>query len=99
MTTFRAAGPQDAEANQDFRRDAATVLSYAALVCFAFWNYGYGPALALLRGELHFSYTLLGVCSAACAPGAAVAGITFPWLARRLPRPTLLWGSGAVASS
>src|SRR4051812_16907255 len=82
-----------------FVRDAPTVLSYAALVCFAFWNYGYGPALALLRGELHFSYTLLGVYSATWAAGAAVTGITFPWLARRLPRPTLLWGSAAVASS
>lgn len=84
---------------EQFVRDAPTVLSYAALVCFAFWNYGYGPALALLRGELHFSYTLLGVYSATWAAGAAVTGVTFPRLARRLARHTLLWGSAALASS
>jgi len=47
-----------------FRRDAPTRLSYAALAGYAFWLYAFGPALALLRAELHFSYTLLGVYSA-----------------------------------
>jgi len=96
QTGQSAAPERDAD---QFVRDAPTVLSYAALVCFAFWNYGYGPALALLRGELHFSYTLLGVYSATWAAGAAVTGVTFPRLARRLPRRTLLWGSAVLASS
>src|SRR3954452_16836046 len=80
-----------------FRRDAPTVLSYAALTCFAFWNYGYGPALALLRGELHFSYTLVGVYTAAWSVGTVVTGFTFPCLARRVSRPALFWGSALLA--
>ena len=82
----------------EFRRDAPTVLSYCALVCFAFWNYGYGPALALLRGELHFSYTVLGAYTASWAGGAVVTGFAFPHVARRLTRPTLLWGSSLLAT-
>jgi predicted MFS family arabinose efflux permease len=103
MTTTRhvheddhaAARPPVAE---EFRRDAPTVLSYAALVCFTFWLYGYGPALALLRGELHFSYTLLGVYSATWSAGAVLTGVVFPLAGRRLPRPTLLWGSALLAA-
>jgi MFS family permease len=82
----------------DFRRDGATVLSYAALVCFAFWNYGYGPALALLRDELHFSYTLMGVYTAAWSAGTVITGLTFPRLARRFARATLLWGAALLAA-
>jgi MFS family permease len=85
-------------APQGFRRDAPTVLSYCALICFAFWNYGYGPALALLRGELHFSYTVVGAYTASWAAGAVVTGVGFPHVARRLARPTLLWGSSALAA-
>jgi MFS family permease len=81
-----------------FHRDAPTVLSYAALVCFTFWLYAYGPALALLRGELHFSYTLLGVYSSTWSAGAVLTGLAFPWAARRLSRPTLLWGAALLAA-
>src|SRR4051812_26172629 len=97
MAIDRAAGAPDAGERDEFRRDAATVLSYAAVVCFAFWNYGYGPALALLRGELHFSYTLMGVYTAAWSVGTVVTGLTFPWCAQRLPRHALLWGSALLA--
>jgi MFS family permease len=90
---------QDPAEPEGFRRDASTLLGYAALTCFAFWNYGYGPALALLRGELHFSYTLLGVYTAAWAGGAVLTGATFPIVARRLSRPALLWGSALLASA
>jgi MFS family permease len=89
---------QAGAAPQELRRDAPTVLSYSALVCFAFWNYGYGPALALLRGELHFSYTVLGAYTASWAGGAVVTGLAFPHVARRLSRPTLLWGSSLLAA-
>ena len=81
-----------------FRRDAPTLLSYAALAGYAFWLYAFGPALALLRAELRFSYTLLGVYSALWAAGAALAGVTFAALARRLPRAALLWCSAAGAT-
>ncbi|MDX6365216.1 MAG: hypothetical protein QOK30_292 [Nocardioidaceae bacterium] len=93
--------PDEAQARtapREFRHDAPTVLSYCALVCFAFWNYGYGPALALLRRELHFSYTMLGAYTASWAGGAVVTGLAFPYVARRLARPTLLWGSSLLAA-
>ncbi|WP_167735950.1 MFS transporter [Nocardioides sp. 503] len=80
-----------------FVRGAPTVLSYAALLCFAFWVYGYGPALSLLRDELHFSYTTLGVYTAAWSSGTVVTGLLFAPLARRVPRATLLWGSSLLA--
>jgi predicted MFS family arabinose efflux permease len=76
-----------------FVRDAPTVLSYAALGCFSFWLYAFGPAVTLLRAELGFSYTLLGVYQVVISLGAAVAGATFAWFARRLPRGILLWSS------
>jgi MFS family permease len=85
-----AAGDFDGET---FRRDAPTLLCYGALAAFAFWLYAFGPALALLRAELHFSYTLVGVYSALWAAGSALAGLTFTALARRLRRGALLWCS------
>ncbi len=58
-----------------------------------------GPALALLRAELHFSYALLGVYSAIWSAGAALAGVSFAPVARRLPRAPLLWSSTAGATA
>jgi len=82
---------------QPFVRDAPTVLAYVALASYTFWLYAFGPALALLRDELGFSSTLLGVYSALWSGGAAVAGAGFALAARRLPRAVLLWGSAAAA--
>lgn len=82
-----------------FRRDGPTVLSYAALGAYAFWLYAFGPALALLQDELRFSYTQLGLYSALWAAGAAVVGVTFAPLARRVSRSTLLWGSALGATA
>lgn len=76
-----------------FVRDAPTVLSYAALGCYTFWLYAFGPAVTLLRDEEGFSYTLLGFYSVAWALGAALAGAGFAFAARRLTRRVLLWGS------
>jgi MFS family permease len=84
---------------EPFRRDAPTLLSYGALAAYAFWLYAFGPALALLRAELHFSYGLIGVYSALWSAGAALAGISFAVLARRLRRGTLLWCSAAAATA
>ncbi|MFI1996201.1 MFS transporter [Actinoplanes sp. NPDC020271] len=78
---------------QVFVRDAPTVLSYATLGCFTFWLYAFGPAVTLLRTELGFSYTLLGVYEVVLSLGAAVAGASFAWFARRLSRGALLWSS------
>jgi len=80
-------------------RDPPTLLSYGVVAGFAFWLYAFGPALALLRAELHFSYTLLGVYSALWPAGAALAGVTFAALARRLSRGALLWWSAVAATA
>ena len=82
-----------------FVRDAPTVLAYAALGCFTFWLYSFGPAVTLLREELNFSYTLLGIYSVLWSAGAALAGAGFAWAARRLARGTLLWGSAAATGA
>jgi predicted MFS family arabinose efflux permease len=82
-----------------FVRDAPTVLSYAALGCFTFWLYAFGPALTLLREELGFSYALLGFYEVLLSVGAALAGAGFAWLARRLARKTLLWGSALATAA
>jgi MFS family permease len=71
------------------------VLCYGALAGYAFWLYAYGPALALLQAQLRFSDTLLGVYSALWSAGAAVAGVSFAPVARRLPRAAVLWSSAA----
>lgn len=81
-----------------FVRDAPTVLAYAALASYTFWLYAFGPALTLLRAELQFSYTLLGVYSALWSVGAALAGAGFALVARRLPRAVLLWWSALAAA-
>jgi fucose permease len=69
------------------------VLSYAALGCYTFWLYAFGPAVTLLREELRFSYSLLGVYELAWSAGATLAGAGFAWAARRLARGALLWSS------
>jgi predicted MFS family arabinose efflux permease len=92
-----AATPSEPTATGSFVRDAPTVLSYAALGCFTFWLYAFGPAVTLLREELRFSYTILGVYSVLWSAGAALAGAGFAWLARRLPRDVVLWGSAAAS--
>ncbi|WP_250007779.1 sugar MFS transporter [Actinoplanes sp. M2I2] len=84
------------EQETTFVRDAPTVLAYAAIGCFTFWLYAFGPALSLLREELDFSYTLLGIYSVVWAVGAALTGAGFSWVAARLSRSTLLWGSAAA---
>ena len=90
-------GPDELREEASFVRDAPTVLSYAALACYTFWLYAFGPALALLREELQFSYTLLGAYSALWSGGAALAGAGFALAARRLARTALLWGSALAA--
>jgi cyanate permease len=84
-----------------FVRDGPTVLSYAALGCYAFWLYAFGPALALLRAELRFSYATIGVYSAVWAAGTAAAGLTFARAARAAGRRSVLWRSalGAIAGA
>jgi predicted MFS family arabinose efflux permease len=67
------------------------------LAAYAFWLYAFGPALSLLQAQLHFSYTLVGVYSAVWSGGAALVGVSFAAITRRLHRSPLLWGSAAAA--
>jgi MFS family permease len=90
-------GTRDVSQRGAFRRDAPTLLCYGAVAGYAFWLYAFGPALALLRAELGFSYTLLGVYSALWSAGAAMVGVSFAVIARRLCRAALLWCSAAAA--
>jgi MFS family permease len=89
--TTRTAAP----APEAFRRDAPTLIGYLAIAGYAFWLYAFGPALTLLRAELHFSYTLVGLYSALWSAGAVVTGFGFARLSRRLPRNAVLWSSAA----
>jgi MFS family permease len=99
-TSRATANPSQAPLPQaPFRRDAPTLLCYGALAGYAFWLYAFGPALALLQAELHFSYTLLGVYSALWSAGAALVGVSFAGLARRLSRAALLWYPAAGATA
>lgn len=93
---YRYTAPPDAA---DFRRDSPTWLAYGTLASYAFWLYAFGPALALLREQLHFSFTLLGVYSAMWSVGAALAGAGFAPLARRLSRAALVWLSALFAAT
>jgi MFS family permease len=83
----------------EFTRDAPTRLSYGVLAAYTFWLYAFGPALALLQAELHFSYTLIGIYSALWSGGAALAGLVFARLARRLGRHATLWTAAGGASA
>ena len=89
--------------DDDFRaetldRDAPTRLGYGTIAAYAFWLYAFGPELALLRAEIHFSYATLGLYSALWAVGAALTGVIFAALTRRLRRGTLLWCSAVIAT-
>src|ERR1700722_2687037 len=89
----------DDSRGEAFGRDAPTRLSYAVVAGYAFWLYAFGPALALLRTELHFSYTMLGVYSVLWSGGAAGAGLVFAPVTRRLSRASLMRFSALGAAA
>jgi predicted MFS family arabinose efflux permease len=82
-----------------FTRGRPTLLSYSALAAYTFWLYGFGPALALLRDELHFSYTMIGIYSAVWAGGSVMSAATFAAAASRIGRRPLLWWSAVAATA
>lgn len=87
-------GPAKADG---FVRDGTTVLSYGAFGAIAFWLYAFGPGLALLRSELHFSYATVGAYSAVFAAGSAAVGMSFAWACRAFGRRPLFWWSAVGA--
>lgn len=80
-------------------RDRSTALSYGALGAYAFWLYAFGPAVALLRSDLHFSYAVVGIYSAAWAGGATLTSAGFAALVARTGRRRLMWGSAVVSAA
>ena len=82
-----------------FVRDRPTILSYSALSAYTIWLYAFGPALALLRTELNFSYTMISVYSALWAAGSVVAGAAFAPLATAMGRRAVLGWSALVTTA
>jgi predicted MFS family arabinose efflux permease len=80
-------------------RDRSTALSYGALGAYAFWLYAFGPAVALLRSDLHFSYAVVGIYSAAWAGGATLTSAGFAAIVARTGRRRLMWGSAVVSAA
>jgi MFS family permease len=76
-----------------FRRDRPTWLSYSAIGVYAFDLYAFGPALALLRPELHLSYAMVGVHSAAWALGTIAASVGYNRAVGLAGRRRLFWWS------
>jgi MFS family permease len=84
-----------------FARDRSTWLSYSAVGFLAFDLYAFGPALALLRPELHLSYAMVGVHSAAWASGTIAASAGYRRAVGLLGRRHVFWCSslGLAAGS
>jgi MFS family permease len=81
-------------------RDRTTWLMYAQLGVWAYFLYGFGPVVPLLRDEQHTSRTIAGLHGTAFAVGGVVGGALLPWLVRRIGRPAVIWsGMAGVALS
>lgn len=65
-------------------RDRVTWLHYAQQGAFGYFQFGFGPAVLLLREESGVSMTVAGLYGPATAVGAIVGGALFPRLTRRL---------------
>jgi MFS family permease len=81
-----------------FVRDRLTMLSYSALGAYTFWLFAFGPALALMRDELRFSYTVISIYSAMWAAGSVAAGAGFAALTARVGRRSVLWRSALMVT-
>jgi len=74
-------------------RDRTTIFLYALLAVWGYFNYGFGPMVALLRDEQQISRGLASLHGTAFAAGAVVGGTLTPWLVRRYGRATSMWWS------
>jgi MFS family permease len=88
--------PADEAIVAPFERDASTRLSYLAIGTYAFDLFAFGPALALLRPELHLSYAMVGVHSAAWATGTIAASVGYSRAVELVGRRRLFWWSFLV---
>ena len=81
-----------------FTRDRVTWLAYLCISVYAFYIYALGPVVALLRSELHLSYTLASLHSTLWAVGSITTGLCFDRLTRWLGRRLLFWLAALVSS-
>jgi fucose permease len=80
-------------------RDAITRAGYAVFGSWAWFLYGFGALLPLLRAEQGTNRTVMGLHSLALAAGALVAGVTAVAVVRRWRRRGgLLGGAGLVVA-
>ena len=71
-------------------RDRLTWISYFQAACFGWIIYGFGPAVQLLRTDLHLSTTVTALHSLFLATGSILAGIIGAGLTHRVGRGVLL---------
>ncbi len=67
-------------------RDVVTWAGYGGLATWAWFLYGFGAVLPLLRAEEGTSRTVMGLHSLALAAGAVLSGLTIVPMTRRLRR-------------
>jgi MFS family permease len=79
-----------------FERDGSTWVSYTAIGAYAFDLYAFGPALALLRPELHLAYGMIGVLSAAWAAGSIAASLGYRRAVDLVGRRRVFWWSSSA---
>ncbi len=72
-------------------RRGVSVLSFGALGAYAYCLYALGPVLALLRADLHMSYTLASLHTSLWAAGTIATGLTYDRLTRRSGRGVVFW--------
>ncbi len=70
-----------------------TWLIYVQLALYAYFLYGLGPVVALLRDEQGVSNALASLHSTALAVGAVLGGALFSLLARSFGRSRLMWAA------
>lgn len=92
-------GVPDAGKGRALMRDPSTALSYGALGAYAFWLYAFGPAVALLRTEVGFSYVVVGIYAVAWSAGSTATSASFAAVVARTGRRALLWGASLITVS
>jgi predicted MFS family arabinose efflux permease len=80
-------------------RTRLTWLVYVQLSLYAYFLYGFGPSVNLLRADLGVSRALGGLHGTALAAGAVLAGLSGRWAVARFGRGRLLWlGIGGLCA-
>jgi len=77
-----------------FQRDKLTLLCYALIASFIYFQGILGPALPFLRAELALSFSDAALHTSALALGTISAGLLSHHVVRRLGRAATLWSGG-----